>query len=125
MTTAATRVARVTRARRVASPRLVPASSSSSRAACVARAIAPTSADDADAEEVKVDARELREVFNESIAAMRTVTPPFAQEGMEEKKETLSEYDVETLVKSDTVFNAEMSWLAFNWRVLALSLIHI
>ena len=121
MTTAATRVARVTRARRVASPRLVPASSSSSRAACVARAIAPTSADDADAEEVKVDARELREVFNESIAAMRTVTPPFAQEGMEEKKETLSECDVETLVKSDTVFNAEMSWLAFNWRVLAMA----
>ena len=50
-----------------------------------------------------VDARELRDVFNESIAAMRTVTPPFAQEGMEEDKDALSEYDVETLVKSDPV----------------------
>ena len=68
-----------------------------------------------------VDARELRDVFNESIAAMRTVTPPFAQEGMEEDKDALSEYDVETLVKSDPVFNAEMSWLAFNWRVLAMA----
>ena len=92
-----------------------------SRGSVVARAITPASADDVDDEEVKVDAQELREVFNESIAAMRTVTPPFAQEGMEEKKENLSQYDVETLVASDTVFNAEMSWLAFNWRVLAMA----
>lgn len=93
-----------------------------SRGSVVARAITPASADDVDGEEVnKVDAQELREVFNESIAAMRTVTPPFAQEGMEEKKENLSQYDVETLVASDTVFNAEMSWLAFNWRVLAMA----
>ena len=69
----------------------------------------------------RMDAEALREVYNESIAAMRTVTPPFAQEGTEESKEVLRELDVETLVRSDSVFNAEISWLAFNWRVLAMA----
>lgn len=40
---------------------------------------------------------------------------------MEEDKDVLSEYDVEMLVKSDLVFNVEMSWLAFNWRVFAMA----
>ncbi|CEF96509.1 Polyphosphate kinase [Ostreococcus tauri] len=69
----------------------------------------------------KMDANSLRELFNESIAVIRTVAPPFAQVGTEESRDVLKELDVETLTRSDSVFNPEMSWLAFNWRVLAMA----
>ena len=69
----------------------------------------------------KMDANSLRELFNESIAVIRTVAPPFAQVGTEESRDVLKDLDVETLTRSDSVFNPEMSWLAFNWRVLAMA----
>ena len=64
---------------------------------------------------------ELKEVLNQSISAMTTVTPPFYSEGVIEDGESLSDYEVDALVTDDAVFNAEMSWLAFNWRVLAMA----
>jgi len=36
----------------------------------------------------------------------------------------LSDIDSETLVESDEVYNHELSWMSFNWRVLAQSLNH-
>src|SRR6056300_2032275 len=86
----------------------------------VRRAISAGEEQEEDAN-LRVDARELREVINDSVAAMRTVTPPFVQEGCEDSKDVLREYDVDALVASDRVFNPEMSWLAFNWRVLAMA----
>ena len=52
---------------------------------------------------------------------MTTVTPPFYSEGVIEDSETFSDYEVYALVTDDAVFNAEMSWLAFIWRVLAMA----
>lgn len=44
------------------------------------------------------------------------VVPPFGMEGM--IKEDVRKLDLQAVLNSDSVFNPELSWLSFNWRVL-------
>jgi len=47
--------------------------------------------------------------------------PPTPMNGV---RTDLSEIDLATLVEADSVYNHELSWMSFNWRVLAMSLNH-
>eukprot|EP00270_Netrium_digitus_P003372 TRINITY_DN13853_c0_g1_i1.p1 TRINITY_DN13853_c0_g1~~TRINITY_DN13853_c0_g1_i1.p1 ORF type:complete len:925 (+),score=264.64 TRINITY_DN13853_c0_g1_i1:272-2776(+) len=63
----------------------------------------------------------LEEVLEEVIRQETEdgIMPPWKQDGLQEN---LDGFDISTLVHSDAAYNKELSWLAFNWRVLHMAL---
>eukprot|EP00850_Spirogloea_muscicola_P016700 SM000137S00478 [mRNA] locus=s137:341337:347444:- [translate_table: standard] len=47
--------------------------------------------------------------------------PPVKQDGL---LEDVSGLDIDSMMLSDAVYNKELSWLAFNWRVMGMALDH-
>ena len=60
-----------------------------------------------------------KSIINAALEVLLETCPPFIPEGTETDVERFKDEDIESFTLNDKIFNPEMSWLAFNWRVLA------
>ena len=60
-----------------------------------------------------------KSIINAALEILLETCPPFIPEGTESDVEQFKDEDIESFTVNDKIFNPEMSWLAFNWRVLA------
>ena len=62
-----------------------------------------------------------KSIINAALGVLLETCPPFIPEGTETDVERFKDEDIESFILNDKIFNPEMSWLAFNWRVLAMA----
>ena len=60
-----------------------------------------------------------KSIINAALEVLLETCPPFIPEGTETGVERFKGEDSRSFTLNDKIFNPEMSWLAFNWRVLA------
>jgi len=74
---------------------------------------------DEELEAYKQEMTGYKAVISAALEILTETCPPFSPEGTESDVTLLKDLDIEQFTINDKIFNPEISWLAFNWRVLA------